>query len=679
MAGEGDYFGYTPSQNEDLMENRRMARRMGEDISHYPPPQGDDQYIDPTPNFEKQFGDSLKPGDETRAYYANGIEDIYKRIMSQDPVVLHRLADQWWQLHDVLQDLRSRVLNAAKNLKEGGDGEGGKGGWTGAGADAFLARGPGATLKSIDDWEQAAFNNWMGTLALASAMSQRRGEMERLYQQYKDSMVSMSSMWLDNPQNADIDGKKYSSINAIPKGSYQADNYITWMRNAQLGWHYKAQKIQYDMAQDYWRTMSEDYAGGRATVYEGPGDAVLPNPEFIARYGMPNFGPPPKIQTPTNINPNITALNDKKPDVSGLKDKLGNVDPDIKAPTTDDITKPDIDTPTATPPSITTPTVTPPVGQLPVVPPVVPPGLPPGGPGKLPALGPGGLPTAPATSGLLKNLGGAGPGVLRAGMTPPSPEGGLPPGMPQRGTQAPPPPTIKGRGPGSGTPHPPQGKRGTDGPEQAKPGTPGTPGVSDQFGGPPGTPASPVLRNPHANPPAPSRGGGNPRRGTPGVSGGQNPGGSGPPLHPGATTPPVLSRPQQRSPQAEPPARPGTAPPVPNAPLNPLAPPPRPTASPVVGRSARLDPGAPPPPEPTAGVMRGKRNDGIAGYEGEIGSRKRSAQEPQVSVDDEFDNIRRILDREGAWTVDTPGGGVLDSGPARSAAPSAEPKPTLGA
>lgn len=679
-----DYFGYTTAGNEDLMESRRMATRMGEDIRYYPPPQGDTNYIEPTPNFAEKFEGGLSPGEETREYYANGIEQIYKRVMSQDPVVLHQLADQWFELNQVLDDLRTRVLKAATNLKEGGDGAGGNGGWTGAGADAFLARGPGATLKSIDDWEQAAFQNWMGTLALASAMSQRRGEMAQLWREYKEGMVSHSQMWLDNAMNYDPDGRPYSSPDAIPKGSYDAESYITWMRQGQLAWHHKAQKIQWDMAQDYWSTMSEDFAGGRATVYEGPRDSVMPNMEFIARYKM---GPmpsitKPNIATPNAVNPNITTPNVTKPDIT-VPDVTPNTGkPDITAPSVDDVVRPDITTPTVTPPNITTPVVPPPVVTPPVPPPVIAPPAVTGLPKGLPTTRPGLMPPA---DGLLSNLkSGGGPSVLRAGMNPPGAES-LPPGMPQGGRpgQAPPPPAIKGRGPGgpNAPMAPPQGKGGTpDRPTPATPGTPTTPGLTDQFGGPSGTPASPVLRNPHASPAQPGRGGGGPRRNTPGLPGAplqRNPDGT--PMRPDAA-PPVLGRPAPRTPERTPPARPATpATNAPTGPFNPLAPPQRPTTSPVVGRSAQAGPGAPRPPEPTAGVMRGKRNDGNSGYEAEIGSRKRDVKDPQVTIDEEFDRISAILSQEGAWTVETPGGGVLDAAPSRHQARSAEPKPTLGA
>ncbi|MCW6010071.1 hypothetical protein K1W54_36830, partial [Micromonospora sp. CPCC 205371] len=645
---------------------RGRPARMGEAPGPTRPPGGGD-YIEPTPDFRKKYEGGQTPGEETRAFYADGIEQIYDRIMSQDAIQIRQLAERWYQINQVLDDLRIRVRTAAMNLSNGGDGDGGNGGWTGAGAKAFLARGPGATLKSIDDWEQAALANWQGANALADTIVARQAEMENLYQEYKSSMTSWSTRFFET-RTDDI-----KTIDDIPPGSTIADNYITHMREAQGAWHFQAQDIQYKMAREYWSVMSEKFAGGTATVYEGPTNAVMPNMEFIARYktpDVPNIGKP-NIQTPNNINPNITTPNIKPPTLAD-KLELTEKPPQITPPTTEQLTKPNIETPTATPPAITPPAL-PPVVTPPVVPPV-------GGGGGLKTVRPA-LTNLPGANNLLNNLPGqgTGPGVLRSGLNseglPPQAPGARPP------AQTTPPPAIKGRGPQQGMPAaPPPGKRGPGENITETPGTPVRPGMTDQFGGTPSTPASPVLRNPRATtPPPPSRFGGDRRRQVPGMPGAPGTPGGAAPLRPDAA-PPVLGRPQPRQPESAAPHRPILPPAPPGAPVNPLAPPPRPTSSPVVGRSARLDPGAPQAPEPTAGVMRGKRNDGISGYEGEIGSRKReAAKDPRLSVDEEFEKIRRVLDQEEAWKVDTPGGGVLDGAPVRSTAPSAEPKPTLGA
>ncbi|MGN9913743.1 hypothetical protein ACTMTJ_40040 [Phytohabitans sp. LJ34] len=676
MAGEEDYFDYSTATNQQLQDNRRMARRMGEDITHYTPPQNTSPYPDPTFNFQSVDNDDWNE-ELDRAWAAETIEKIRKRIRAQDPVVIRQLAQQWWEVNLVLDDARTRVLDAATKLKEGKDG---KGGWTGAGADAFLARGPGATIKSIDDWEQAAIDNWLGLLALAVVVEGRQAEMETLYNEYKSEMLTF----------AREERERYGvSTEQEVKDAGFEDEYITQLRLKATEFNERAQAIQYNMAQDYYRVMREDLAGGRATVYEGPTDAVVPNPAFIQRYMMNQFGAPnigsPNITTPNVGNPNITQPNIQPPVINKPTVEAQITDPNITTPDIDTPDVSDFEKPAAVDPNITTPTVTPPVLPPVIAPPAV-------NTSNLPNPGglrqPGPVPTPPG-QGLLKNLpSGSGPGVLRSSaLTPPAAEGLPPGGMPQgqRPGGAPPPPQLKRPGGGQNTPMTPQGKGGgrPGDPSSATPDAPRGGVESNQFGGPPSTPASPVLRNPRTNTPAPPGTRGGPRRGTPAVPGAPGQGGPSTPSRPDAM-PPVFSRPQR--PASNVPSTPTTRrpaqPEVPGAPLNPLAPPPPPTTSPVVGR-ARPVTGAH-PPEPPTGVMRGRRTAGSGlGVEGQIGSRRMSSQaetQAQANVDEEFDRIRALLDREAAWTVETPGGGVLDSAPQqRTVSAQSEPKPTLGA
>ncbi|MGW4460869.1 hypothetical protein [Micromonospora sp. NPDC004704] len=675
MAGEEEYFGYTSAQNEQLQLNRQMARRMGEDIRHYPPPPSG-EYIEPTRNWDTEEGRVLSSNEEKQAFYADSIEKIRKRIMAQDATVVRQLADQWYEVSRVLDDLRTRVLDASTKLK---DGTNGRNGWTGQGADAFLARGPGATLMSLDAWEDAAITNWLGTLSLAGVIVSRQAEMTQLWQRYEQGMEDMSSRWLQS--------KGYDSVDDLIPGTPYADQYVTFMRDNQLRWNWEAQRVQYGMARDYWSVMNEDLAGGRATVYEGPTDAVRFNPDFIARHklgelGLPNINPP--RVNPNITGPNITETRVVRPDVTPpavTPPKL--TDPNITAPNV----VPDLTAPNVTRPDLTAPNITAPVAALPVPPPVVapvPPVVPrtlPSGPtaAGAPALRPGGLPSA-LGRGLLSNLPGGGvSSVLRGsgGPTPVSGEG-LPPSMPQSRAGQPPPPQVRGRGPAEGSPASPANPQGNKrGPEAPTPAVPGGPNPTNQFGAPPAAPSSPVLRNPRATPPPPGVRAGGPRRGGPAV-----PGMPPTPQVPGAAArrsdaaPPVLARSRPNRPQgAEP-----VLPPVPSAgsdaPANPLAPPP-PRTTPVVGRATRPTPGQRQPSDPTSGVVRGQRRAAFTGQPGEITSRKMATEQPPVGpVEREIDKIRKILDQEGVWTVETPGGGVLDG--VRPTTPSVEPKPTLG-
>ncbi|MBX6723915.1 MAG: hypothetical protein IRY92_11895, partial [Dactylosporangium sp.] len=294
MTGDGPYFGYETAKNEQLMNARRLAAKMGDDIRYYPQPQDSGELPDFTINWDDPpFGE-----DETEksnaAFLNDTIERIYKRVMAQNPGPLQQLSDQWWKMYLVLDDISGRVRKAAMGLKYGGDGTSTSGrGWTGKGADAFLARGPGATLKSLDDWKSAALKNYTGAAALAGVIGRYRSQMKQLWDEYRQSMVTYSNQWLQN--------HGYSSIDEID-GTRMADRYVQDLRVESWSWSKRAQKIQYEMAREYWSVMNEELGGGRATVYEGPTNAIQPNPEFIARwkagqFGIPNVTPP-SIGTP---------------------------------------------------------------------------------------------------------------------------------------------------------------------------------------------------------------------------------------------------------------------------------------------------------------------------------------------------------------------------------------------
>lgn len=662
-----EYFGYTTASNTQLNENRRLAARMGEDIRYYPPPQDGGDYPDPTIDWDNRnpYADADDDDPERIAAEANdSVERIYKRIMALNSEAVRAVAHQWWNVWRTLDDVGERVLQYATLLKEGG-GNGDKG-WTGAGAEAFLARGPGATLKSIDDWRNAAVQNALGSSALADQIDTYQGRIKDYFEQYKSEMIAKQNEMLSY----------YAVANLSELNEYYDEEargyFVDEMRAASLEKAAGARAIQSEMAAAFRQVMWEDFAGGRETVYEGPTDAVEPNRDFINRYMAEKFSPNisvPNITAPNVTAPNITAPNINTTNITQLTKPTGTP-PNITPP---NVSKPDLPTqttPTATPPSITQPNISVPHLPPPVVPPVVPPGLGPGGQQQgAPTIRPPAAPNVSGTGRLLGNLpGGTGPGVLRgANISPEGLPGGMPPGG--RPGQAMPPPQIKGRGQPPGTPAlPPQGKGGGTGKgTPATPGTPSTPGITNQFGGPPGTPASPVLRNPRSTP----DGTRDPRRGTPSTAG---PGTPPVPPRPG-TSSPVLGRPRRASdtPITPTPQRPASG--QPGAPANPLAPLPPRTSSPVVGRVRR---DAVPAPEPQSGVVRGNRRPGSE-YQGEIISRRREQEQPAVSdIDAEFDKLSKYLSEEAPWKVATPGGGVLDAAPPRANGPVAEPKPALG-
>ncbi|MDQ7907782.1 hypothetical protein RB614_24990 [Phytohabitans sp. ZYX-F-186] len=669
-----NYWGYETSGNTELQREREALRHMpeGRDGSYryYPPLEAGSNYPSPTVDWDDPRMD--EDSDEYRAAYANdSVERIYKRVMAQDSAAVRRVAHQWRNTYHTLDELADRIYDLADKLRSGGGGS--DKGWQGKGAEAFMARGPGATLKSIDDWKYAATIISSGIDALADKIDHYQGRMETFYEEYKSHMVSRSNEFLGMygfDSVGDLEGQRLHGFDA-------GESYVNIMRHASDEKVAEARQIQADMAESYRTTMWQEFAGAKETRYEGPGDAVQHNQAFVERWMTEKFAPnitPPSITQPNITPPTITPPSVDPALLKQLEKPLG-LQPDITAPSVDQADLPSTENLTQNAPQITPPNVVMPPAALPP-PAIAPPAIRQVGPAGPPALrAPGELPTGPGAGRLLNNLpGGGGPGVLRGASAPPSAEG-LPPSPPQgaRPGQGTPPPQIKRPGQPGAPSMPQQGQRG-GGPDRSTPATPGSPGrpaLENQFGGPPSTPASPVMRNPRSTPGGDPR---DPRRGTPGIA---RPGVGGQPPAPGRpdAVPPVLGRPTGGTPSA--PERQTARPPAGSrdtGPLaNPLAPPPPPTSSPIVGRTPRPEPRA-----ETAGRVVRANKGGSSGYEAQIGSRRRE-QEPVVSkVDAEFDKIAKLLDKEAPWRVATPGGGVLDAAPTPNSTPTAEPKPVIG-
>ncbi|WP_207386239.1 hypothetical protein, partial [Protofrankia symbiont of Coriaria ruscifolia] len=314
MGDDGAYFGYTTSGNDRLMEAWRMAARMGEDIRYYPPVDSG-QYIEPTVNWDDPHFNNQDA--ENAAYKNDTIERIYKRIMAQDAGVVYQLGEQWYKVVLVIDDLIGRVLKAANGLKHGGDGSpGNRDGWTGAGADSFLRRGPGATLKSLDDWRNAAVKNWIGTWSLSYAITRHKSKMDELWKQYEGAMVQASHDWWERHGNAYYFQDRPQTLDTLENGpTHEKESYVDYLRTMSNMWNERAQKIQWEMAREYWQIMGEELAGGRGEVYEGPSDAVRENPKFIAQYRAAQFGVP-NITVPNVTAPRVTAPNISTPSIS---------------------------------------------------------------------------------------------------------------------------------------------------------------------------------------------------------------------------------------------------------------------------------------------------------------------------------------------------------------------------
>jgi hypothetical protein len=596
MTDDGPYFGYTTGGNAALMRERWMARHTGDDILHYQPPEETVPYMGRTSQAvsedDRFYDDNLRDVSKHST-----VEQVYHRIMGQNPDAVETIGDQWAVVRYVIDDLTTRVLGIADALKYGGSGTDTSGvGWTGAGADEFLKRGPGATLKSLDDWRQFAIDTEAAAYMIAATIRRYQSKIYDYYwNTYVPVMSNAANHWWGWSQV--VPPTLEGLANAGPDYWAMREDYINNLREAEMPLRPAAQKIQWDMAQEYWSTLTQELAG-RPTVYEGPTNAVQEDPNAIAAILAPKIPNLPPMPNP----------------------------PTIPAPPT------------------------PPTVPGPPVPPGVP--NPPGGTGGTGAGGGvgdpgvpgiGDIPVMPPLPGLGGGAGGRLPGVLRGGLGAADAAG-----------------TPAGQGLGSRPPGMPPGRPGgRPDKDPSRTGRPVGPEPEEFPGGARVTPP-PVLRRPEAGGTPP------PRRERPG--GGRS--GADALAPPEGVAPPVVGRPIPAKPEPPPrrPARAGTGT------ENEFAPPLPPVPSVVARTQAPDEPMV--TEQASAGVLSGPRPSRAVDAVG-----RRDAAEPPVrtAATEEFDKIRALLlDGESAWSVVTPGGGVVASGQ-RPAEPTAEPPPQLRA
>ena len=626
------YFGYTSTGNTQLNELRKWSRHTGEDMLHYPPTDSSSsQSYNPTPNWSdpkyQEEPDYKKYQQNWKDQNADTIEKIRWRIMGQDVVQIDALSQQWFAIVMIIENLSDNLFNEATALRGGGNGGSA---WTGPAADAFLARGPGAALKSLDDWKSAAVTNWLGLSYLSSTVIDHQSKMADLYDKYKAAMVSAAN---------EFGGGDPAARDEEP------DAYVRWLRMSAEPWHKQAQDLEYGMAQGYWQVINSHLNGGSGTIFEGPTDAVQPDPKFMMPPPptLPHGGTPPNLGA-MGLPPNLPQLPPVAPPQEPPLVDLTLTNPNLTAP-------PD---PSQLPSGLPEGQVlTNPAGQAPTLDLTLTAGL------TLTATA--NFTASAEVTGMTGGAPGLGSGMgnLARGMTPPA----MPPKL-RKGTlsRSAAPGEPEG-GPGRGAPATPGALRNrANKAGQERPGAPGL-DEGEEFGRPGQTGTPPVLRGRRS-------GGGRPGSGVSEEEARLNR--SGTPTRPGAG-PPVLNRKRQDKAGS---GLPGPA----GGPLDEeLGRPGQPgTAAPVL-RGSRPATTGPEEVEPPARAVRGAvRGRSGAAEQQEMASRRKTREEREKErIDKEFTEIQRLLGDEEPWTVATPGGAVLDNAPERPVY-QVEPKPTLG-
>jgi hypothetical protein len=426
------YYGYTTATNTDLIKARHMAYKTGDgDISRYPA-------ISNPPGYEP----TLDPGKTDLSQDkidADTVERVRKRINSQSARDMRDMAKQWNDIHDALDAVATYLTHQTDPLLNS---------WRSKAADAFLMRGPGASLKSIHDWMESAKSNASGIDALAGVIEDYQSQMAGLWKRYTDAVGSFQTRF-----DADPYAQPFTSGPATPNprpgpapgpGPTMSPaelhtKYLTGITAIEQSFGKEARNLEHNMAKAYWGVAWPGLNGASATVYEGPSDSVIasgtdfyPTPDVPTNVAPPPPPPPPPAAPPPPPPP---------PAVPNPGNPVGLA---------------------GGPPGLAPPPAPP-----------APPTMPGGAPGAPPVLVPPGLP-----NGLGNGPGGA-PGM----------PGGLPGGLSAFPGGTPPvAPGVIGAGPGGAPLAPPMGGLGKSAKDKKKP---GNPGVLRNTSAPGGTPLTP--------------------------------------------------------------------------------------------------------------------------------------------------------------------------------------------
>ncbi|SHN75461.1 hypothetical protein [Cryptosporangium aurantiacum] len=683
-----EYYGYDAADNDKLIELRHLGRRTGDNLTEYGDSSvGSDYFTD----YEQTYKPTGKPTEtmsqEGYDYFnktdgygrtgasGSGIEAIYKRIMAQNPGKVQALIDHWYGIAEALRSVMAEVKTKSDDVHKH---------WTSPGATQFLTLGPGAALKSLNDWQMAAAQTSMMLQLVLHDLQAKQTEIQTLYKQYTDEVAT----W-----------HKEIELKGPEEVKNAEDLYAKHIADIHQKYTYPAQVIESKLADAYW----DGYNGVVSStpgVYEGPTNAVVAPPPL----GMPNMpglpgaGPgaptaiPPGLAPPTPVNPMTAKPAPPTPPVAPGKGGLAPIGP---------LNPVNAGPPPPVAPGKIVPPVVPPVAPTLGVPPptILPPSIAKGGPALPPGAPPAPAPppnvrppvappapTAPTSpvakslvKGVLKPGGTPGnpnlppmPGRARPNATPPVPPG-MRPGSDRQSRLAR--PVLGGSGPGGGpnTPPPmPGGGRRPDAPggpggmRAIRPGGPGGPGGSA------GLPPSPFAG---PRPPGPSVLGGRTGRpgdpGIPGVGRTQQPPGALPP--PGATRP-VLDR-RAEAPPPPPPGRqaaqrPNLFRPQPGSLPSPWGPSPltRP-AAPVLNQAVGHRPGATAPmgvPDALRGTAPGATDRPTDATRpvtpADLAARHHADAVAPVPVDQSLAADAPVVRDEDVFAPVTPGGPVLAQG-----------------
>jgi hypothetical protein len=325
--GDNPYFGYDTNTNQRRIDELRLARRTGDynDVTRYsitPPDQPWSQTakVIPYPKDHPTSGaqHNTDEGRETAlGFYdwedggglkGGSIEVINERVMGQQPEAVLSLMDQWAKLEQVLKEAAANIRTSATAAQAK---------WNSPGGDAFMREGPGAALKSIDDWVRSAANIYLQLNTLHSNLVVQRAKMTDLWNRYQADATALKV----KHQIAERESLDDAAKKAGPPGLRPYEEQV---RNLSVQYAWPAQAIESSLGSAY----RDVYSGMFAEVpnrYEGPTNAVVANFDAINKAlrdrlaaglgrppGAPGFGGPggggaPPPPAPGGAPPPATA------------------------------------------------------------------------------------------------------------------------------------------------------------------------------------------------------------------------------------------------------------------------------------------------------------------------------------------------------------------------------------
>jgi len=300
------------------------------------------------------------------------IEVIYHQIMNTQPAHVSALADQWLNMWYLLSSIHDQLLTESTDLYEEK--------WkSGKAREAFMQSGPGQTLAYMDEWMNSAMSNNQALNALAGIMLDYQSQMTTLWNEYvaaakSANHISAGRDFLDGLET--LTPHQWDQKNAAKK--------LQQVQKVQDQYSQKAQVKAWAMAQEIFQTYST-FDSGHGPLYEPP-DVVLDNP-MLPHIPLPGGGGPPGA-------PGMPSAPPAPPPPPAAP----NLPPAMTL-----TPMPTLSTPVPPPPGLPTAPNLPPTA--PGLPPGTVPGMPPGMPGLFPGLLPPGIP-----GGLPDGLPGSVPG-----------------------------------------------------------------------------------------------------------------------------------------------------------------------------------------------------------------------------------------------------------------------------